>query len=221
MDHARKSRAHDRRRQDRRRRFDGAKADTLGELYSLLDRLTKHIEFLATTDALTGLANRRHAAHYLDEVLEQGQEQIQPVSLIMVDVDHFKRVNDRFGHIVGDEILSNAARIVDQAVTPGSLAARFGGEEFVIILPGLGRDRAADIAEGIRCSFRQQIATPDGNSVTASFGVATFDGAGNFADAAGLVSAADQALYAAKHAGRDRVQVHIDPVKKNPSRGER
>jgi diguanylate cyclase (GGDEF)-like protein len=163
---------------------------------------------LLATDALTGIANRRNFDTALaDEWLRCGRSG-QPLSLLMIDVDHFKAYNDRFGHQRGDECLRRVARALTDCVgRPGALVARYGGEEFVCLLPEVGRRGAAKMARRMTAAIaRIAIAHPDspvGSRVTVSIGVATV------ADIAGepqtLLEFADKLLYAAKKDGRDRI----------------
>jgi diguanylate cyclase (GGDEF)-like protein len=163
---------------------------------------------LLATDALTGIANRRNFDTALaDEWLRCGRSG-QPLSLLMIDVDHFKAYNDRFGHQRGDECLRRVARALTDCVgRPGDLVARYGGEEFVCLLPEVGRRGAAKMARRMTAAIaRIAIAHPDsplGARLTVSIGVATV------ADIAGepqtLLEFADKLLYAAKKDGRDRI----------------
>jgi len=163
---------------------------------------------LSGSDPLTGLANRRSFDAALEQSLTRSNRNAQPLSLLMIDVDRFKGFNDRFGHLRGDACLKAVADAVARhAHRPDDLAARFGGEEFALILPGTDTRSAAAIAEGIRQTLgsRQDCASGDAHSVvTVSVGVAT--AAGDTAvSATALIQSADSALYAAKRAGRDRV----------------
>lgn len=165
---------------------------------------------LAATDSLTGLANRR----CLDQVLQQewarAQRGTRPLSVLMVDVDHFKAFNERHGHQGGDEALRNVAQVIEQCIRrPGDLAARYGGEEFVVILPETDLAGALTIAETIRSSIE---ALPpfasDTQPITVSVGVSSqWASADKMLEA--LLCAADAALYQAKHSGRNQVR-YID-----------
>nr|HEX4316203.1 sensor domain-containing diguanylate cyclase [Kofleriaceae bacterium] len=153
---------------------------------------------LATTDALTGVANRRAFDQRLDTLVAEG-ERGRGFALVVADVDHFKRFNDTFGHQVGDQVLAGVAKRLAARVRRIDLAARYGGEEFAVLLVDVDLPRAVAIAEELRVS----LASADGpHRVTASFGVASFQ-RGMTADA--IVAAADEAVYAAKHGGRNRV----------------
>lgn len=155
----------------------------------------------AITDPLTGAYNRRYMETRLEEVVERGRRSRAPAALILTDIDHFKDVNDGFGHAAGDEVLCRLVRIVDTEKRQGDLLFRIGGEEFLLLLPDTPEEAAATVAEHLRVTVA---ATPllDGWKGTASFGVAGLlaeDSAGSW------LGGADKALYAAKSGGRDRV----------------
>ena len=154
----------------------------------------------ASTDGLTGVANRRTFDTELRALAASWQSRRQPYGLVLVDVDHFKSVNDQLGHQAGDEVLQVVARVLDGAARPGDVTARYGGEEFAILLPGAGTRAAAEVAERARVALRN-VAVPV--RITASFGVAGVSE--DTAEPAALVEAADNALLHAKRTGRDRV----------------
>ncbi len=163
-------------------------------------------------DGLTGLYNRTHFHENFELMLKESRDKGQPVSLLMIDLDHFKSINDRYGHLVGDDCLRWAAQRIGQAlrVHESSLLARFGGEEFVVILPGHDLHSAVSVAESLRRKLVEEpcVSGPHRLRVSASLGVHTVDpGADIDSDAA--LSVADQALYAAKANGRDCVRTSI------------
>jgi diguanylate cyclase (GGDEF)-like protein len=164
------------------------------ERHSLLERQ-------ALTDALTGLANRRGLLDALERAAERHAPDA-PLGLLVIDIDHFKRVNDRYGHGMGDAILQHVAAEVARTAGPAAITARYGGEEFVVALAGCGRARATLLAERIRTAVAASF-DPDSSlpPVTVSIGVA----AGPIADLPALIAAADRALYNAKGAGRNCV----------------
>ncbi len=152
----------------------------------------------AQTDALTGLSNRRHFLEQAQAVLEDLEAQGGRASLIMLDLDHFKRINDVHGHQAGDLALREAARHLRAALREGDVIGRLGGEEFGVLLPGLESTEALAVARQLRRAVAAS--RPGGLHVTASFGLA--DGALRLDS---LLAKADEYLYAAKEAGRDRI----------------
>ncbi len=154
----------------------------------------------ATTDPLTGLANRRT----LEEVAAEQMASGEPYAVAFGDLDHFKQLNDAFGHEAGDRALRLFARVLQHATRPGDLAVRYGGEEFVLFLPVCDDALAATIAERVRDELRKELVSDSAPEFTASFGVAMSGHRDAFAD---VLRAADEALLAAKAAGRDCVRV--------------
>lgn len=177
------------------------------ELTKKLAEANDQLERLARTDALTGLANKRALEEALNRDLSRADRDKTNLSVAVVDVDHFKQVNDRWGHQVGDVVLSRVAQILATNVRTGDLATRYGGEEFVLILPGTNAFGAKLAAERIRRVLSNTtLQGPDGPfQVTASFGVASVCGPGCARSAKDLIERADAALYAAKRNGRNRV----------------
>ncbi|MDX7953838.1 sensor domain-containing diguanylate cyclase [Lichenihabitans sp. Uapishka_5] len=165
---------------------------------------------LVDADGLTGLANRRCFDRVLAERWQQGLDAGRPLSLLMIDADHFKPFNDLFGHTAGDEALRQIARCLDlHAQREGELAVRYGGEEFAMILPNVGVPEAARIAERVRRSVSHlRVAHPGSphGHLTVSIGCATADPV-LMSGCADLATAADEALYRCKYAGRDKVLV--------------
>lgn len=165
------------------------------------------LEGLAARDGLTGLFNRRTFDDMLSREWQRARRDRRPLALIMLDVDHFKRYNDRFGHPQGDECLRQVANVLQASLfRPGDIAARYGGEEFVLLLPAADGDGAAQVAERV-CVRLRQLALPHPASeheiVTVSQGIASGTPDGEKTPAS-LLAAADAALYQAKHAGRNR-----------------
>jgi len=163
----------------------------------LLDRL-------ARTDALTGLANRRALMESFVHEQKRVQRGAAPFSVVLADVDHFKQVNDTFGHDVGDEVLKRVAESIRSSAREMDMPARWGGEEFLVLLPGCASDEALAIAERMRAHLRELRIDANGTplTVTASFGVSSIGDGEPLDD---CIRRSDEALYAAKHGGRDRV----------------
>jgi diguanylate cyclase (GGDEF)-like protein len=165
-------------------------------------RLFTQMQQLALTDGLTGCVNRRSFEMQLERDLRLAIRMRQPVSLIMLDIDHFKRVNDTYGHDAGDAALRFLADVLRDELRGVDTAARYGGEEFAVILPQAGLEGALIVAERLR-SRLETTEVPGIGYITGSFGLATFPLHANSRD--GLVGSADRALYQAKHAGRNRI----------------
>jgi two-component system cell cycle response regulator len=161
--------------------------------------LLEQVQRLAATDGLTKIANRRTFEATLEREVARATRSAEHVSLVMVDIDHFKVLNDTHGHQAGDEVLRNVAAALAIECRDFDTPARYGGEEFAVVLPGCGPDEALGIAERLRKAVS---AAPSIVPITASAGVATFPGHAGDADT--LVRAADDALYASKESGRNR-----------------
>jgi diguanylate cyclase (GGDEF)-like protein len=159
-------------------------------------------------DVLTGMFNRRHFREVFEQMLQQAHETRQPLSLMLIDLDHFKQVNDEYGHLAGDECLRALARMLGQCLgsESGAVVARFGGEEFVVVLPGVASPRVLDIAEKVRKHINAEPVHYAGREIriAASIGVHSVP-AGATASADEVLHHADDALYSAKNAGRNRV----------------
>ncbi|MFH0821732.1 MAG: diguanylate cyclase [Pseudomonadota bacterium] len=168
----------------------------------------KALEFQASHDGLTGLWNRPSILDQLGRELARSKRQSLSTGLIMADVDHFKQINDLYGHQVGDVVLAAAAERMVSLVRPYDCVGRYGGEEFLILCPTCDPDEAAAIAERLRAAFEETpLETPKGPfSITLSLGVVTRDGQADL-DGEQLIRAADEALYTAKARGRNRVEV--------------
>lgn len=165
------------------------------------------METEANTDMLTGLANRRYAEHILEEEVERAERYGRPLSVLLFDLDHFKNINDAFGHEAGDRVLSEVRDLLAQRLRDSDLLARWGGEEFLLIAPEMRRPEAARLAERLRRLVElHDFGT--GTPLTASFGVAERR-AGE--SAAELVRRADEAMYAAKRDGRNTVRLAAGP----------
>jgi diguanylate cyclase (GGDEF)-like protein len=170
----------------------------------------RKLEVEATVDEKTGLANYRVFYKRLREEWERSERYKLPLSVVMLDLDDFKRVNDTVGHLAGDRVLREFAVLVSGGARATDLAARYGGEEFAMILPHTDRARAERVAERVRAAvYEFSFLEPEQPlRVTVSAGVATFDDTPEIASAEQLIAAADRALYAAKNAGKNRVVVN-------------
>ena len=166
-------------------------------------RLHGMVERQALVDGLTGLANRRAAADALHAEAARAERLETPLSVVLADLDGFKDVNDEHGHAVGDAVLRAFAEVLRDTLRESDLAGRWGGEEFLLLLPGADEEGAAQLAERVRIGLAaRRIPSVPGLRVTASFGVAEYAGEANTEQ---LVAAADDALYRAKRGGKDRV----------------
>lgn len=172
-----------------------------------LEAANARLATLATTDPLTGLHNRRYFDDHLRQLLELGRRGGRPVALAIIDVDHFKRVNDTWGHAVGDIVLVDVADVLRANARASDMVARLGGEEFAVVMPDTGPDAALRalerLREAIEAAPHPEAPEMGGRSITASVGVAVFPDDGGGPDV--LLTTADRALYAAKAAGRNRV----------------
>ncbi len=163
--------------------------------------LFEETKALAITDGMTSLYNYRYFISYLNEEFERVKRYKRLLSIIMIDIDFFKKYNDAYGHPKGDELLRNIAGILKNAVRKSDTVARYGGEEFVIILPETGKDMALTAAEKVRKEV--ELSEFEGGKVTISLGAASYTEELKSAD--DLVKIADNALYRAKEQGRNRV----------------
>ncbi|MDX6408533.1 MAG: hypothetical protein QOE13_1604 [Gaiellaceae bacterium] len=175
-------------------------------------RLHRIVERQALVDGLTGLANRRQCEESLDDELARVERFGGPLAVVVADLDWFKDVNDRHGHPAGDSVLREFAALLQETVRDVDLAGRWGGEEFVLVLPGTDLAGGAQLAERIRVALAERtVLAADGSpiAVTASFGVAATPPLKTATD---LFAAADGAMYRAKRAGKNRVQTAPEPV---------
>ncbi|MDG5500033.1 GGDEF domain-containing protein [Marinobacter sp. BGYM27] len=163
----------------------------------------RRLEMLATHDPLTGVKNRRAMEEDMAAAVSQFTRSQMDYALIILDLDMFKRINDRHGHAVGDEVLVDCARLIQRNTRRNDCLYRFGGEEFVIIMPGVKPAGVRAVAENLRHKLEAELASPSG-AVTASFGVASLLGSDN---ADSWIARADGALYQAKTEGRNRVVI--------------
>ena len=185
--------------------FDGLSDSSVFIGKDVTDQILERdrLQLLAQTDDLTRLLNRRAGEIVLDQAISRATTARIPFSTVLCDIDHFKAINDNFGHIAGDQVLIDVASLLNKAVRHGDYCIRWGGEEFLILLPGCPLDAAARLAERIRLRMMEVSLGPT-QSVTASLGVAEWEAGDSGLD---LIGRVDEALYAAKNAGRNQVMV--------------
>jgi len=184
------------------------------ELQAQLLEAREALRLEATHDGLTGLLNRRAVLGLLQVELERAMREKQPLAVLMLDLDHFKEINDRFGHLAGDAVLRDAANRMRNSVRSYDSVGRYGGEEFLVVLPGGNGEAALAQAERLRLAMANEpfSFSGEGQKVTCSIGVTWHRGM-TPCDADSLVREADLGLYAAKEAGRNRVVcVCLEPV---------
>lgn len=180
------------------------------ELNDRLAAMTDHAESLQAEnqlDSLTGLSNRRHLDEVLHNEFALAVEHGFPLSVLFVDLDDFKKVNDRYGHGVGDELLVQSSRRISACVRDGDVVGRYGGEEFVVVLPGAGVDSSDSAADRLVERFNHRyfdLGSELSLAQTISIGVATYDDVSSYDSVSEMVHAADLALYAAKRSGKNR-----------------
>jgi diguanylate cyclase (GGDEF)-like protein len=181
--------------------------DELARTNEGLKAANRALETLAITDGLTSLYNHRHFQDMLERDVRKCEQQGRPLSLLLIDIDHFKAFNDRWGHQEGDAALRRVAAQVMKGLRASDMAFRYGGEELAVLMPSCAKGQAAELAEKLRVAVLENAQRPGrfGDRLTVSIGVATYPEDGAMARA--LVDAADAALYTAKAAGRDRVSV--------------
>lgn len=180
-----------------------ARIDIILQMISLQEKLVAQ----ANTDELTGLANRRHFLEILEREVLQAKVKGSPLAVMMIDIDHFKMINDTYGHLGGDIILKQLAEILQENIFPLDIAARYGGEEFIIIMPDADINKASKAAERIRATVETtmwKISAAEQPHVTISGGLSIME-PDNPVDLFDLIKRADTALYAAKRGGRNRV----------------
>ncbi|GAA3402614.1 histidine kinase N-terminal 7TM domain-containing protein [Paenibacillus hodogayensis] len=192
-----------------------------GSLLLLIDvtelkRLQRHLEHMAFYDGLTQIYNRTQFIHRSREMLKESLAEGQPFSVVLFDIDHFKRVNDSFGHETGDRLIVHVVSLCKPMLSADMLFGRYGGEEFVLALPSFSWPEAAELAERLRAALEAEpLVTASGPiAVTSSFGAAQAEQTGDTLES--LLRAADEALYVSKRGGRNRVSVH-QPAKSKDS----
>jgi diguanylate cyclase (GGDEF)-like protein len=189
-------------------------ADSVTAVGAAFNELRAELAPLVNADPATGCLNRRGFAFHLERALLEARRRRGEVALLALDLDHFKQINDRFGHLVGDEVLYEVAAMITEAVSEEGVVARMGGEEFTVLLPWADAESAGAVAERIMARLREKQcrALPPDTTVTMSIGIA----AERITDAnigSALRARADEALYAAKRSGRDRVLLWASGVR--------
>ncbi len=201
--------------------FEDDDQDTIELLSGLLSsQIFQSLKFQDTllearTDELTGLANRRSIMETLSEEIDRADRYDHDLSLILLDLDHFKLINDDHGHVVGDQVLQQVGQLLSTEIRSSDFAGRYGGEEFIIVTPEVETEEAAELAERIRTSLEQ--IEFEGNEenenfkVTCSAGVASYD---ESLSPKALITRADQAMYYAKGEGRNQVRLFSEVPEK-------
>jgi diguanylate cyclase (GGDEF)-like protein len=177
---------------------------TAGFIMMVCQRLYYDLKVTANTDVLTHLINRRAMMHQLEIAMNQFDRSDRIFAIILIDVDFFKRVNDVYGHDGGDVVLVHLAQILQTKLRKSDVASRWGGEEFLILLPDTTLNRACELAERLR-SYVETNPTPSNIQITISLGIAVIRQHENSVES--LITAADHALYAAKNNGRNQVAI--------------
>lgn len=176
------------------------------EIERFVRKSRKRLATLAHADKLTGLYNRQYFDRVAPGEVEKMKSLQRPLSMLFIDIDHFKKINDEHGHMVGDEVLRAVAWLIQKACRKTDVIARYGGEEIVVVLPNTAKPDGRKIAEEIRAIIESQTQRRLNILVTVSVGVAAFPDDGT--DLPSVIECADKALYRAKDSGRNRVVVH-------------
>jgi diguanylate cyclase (GGDEF)-like protein len=181
-----------------------------------INRYQSRLEEMATTDKLTGLANRQAFDVLMPQVMSETRRHGNPLCAVLIDIDHFKDVNDRHGHLAGDKVLRTVAGVIKSRLRASDIISRWGGEEFLVVLKNINLEQAGQLAEKIRSAIEQTVTAQKDRTimVTASLGVAAYE-QGDTPDR--LLARADKALYRAKEQGRNRVH-KADPASTDPAR---
>ncbi len=182
------------------------------KLTTELEKKNTYLEEIANLDGLTQIYNHRYFQESLDKEISRTIRQENEMSLVLADIDNFKKFNDFYGHQAGDYVLKEVANLCSGVIREYDLIARYGGEEFVFILPETGEKDALIVAEKIRAAVEQHPFSYEGDDyrVTSSFGVSVFSGTGKLMKKTELIERADKAMYAAKKKGRNRVEAFVE-----------
>lgn len=176
-----------------------------------ISKKVKKVEKINRLDHLTEIYNRRHFEHLLEEEFENSKLNKWPLSLALIDIDNFKRVNDTYGHLVGDEVIKSIARFFSENIRETDVLARYGGDEFILLLPGSTSDVANTLLNRLFSSFKDDPGVKTNGDIldtTLSIGLASYFGENDFKNVTEFIDAADKALYQAKNAGRNRLAVY-------------
>jgi len=190
---------------------------TFGFVLMISYRLIAEIQKIAWQDGLTGIFNRRRLEEEAVRLVMRCRRTDDTLTVMMLDVDHFKSVNDRFGHQTGDEVLRRLAAVAQASIRTDDYLARYGGEEFCILLLGTSEEDALSLAERLRRNFEQADIDYSGKSVRSTVSIGVADSTHVDLDFTALVAAADAALYSAKENGRNRVVAHSSLVLEPPA----
>ncbi len=178
---------------------------TIGFMLMCSDQLSDDLGRLAMIDPLTGAYNRRTLAERAQAAIGEATRLHLPLALLAIDVDHFKQINDEYGHDTGDEALLGLVRLMGESLDAGYVLSRIGGEEFAILMPGLDEAEACGVAERVRRHVADSSLSINGHTIRLRISIGVSALAGDVADLGAMLRAADRALYAAKRGGRDRV----------------
>ncbi|QJR80396.1 sensor domain-containing diguanylate cyclase [Alteromonas pelagimontana] len=170
-----------------------------------VERLNEEMKVLSRVDGLTGLYNRRYWQERFDHIFKLAQRNEKPTSAMMLDIDHFKKVNDTYGHQAGDKVIQALAAVIQKNIRETDLAGRYGGEEFAIVLTDTGAKNAVKVAERIRKSALNTIVEHEGEQITFTVSIGLAEYSANHANSLEWLEDADEALYGAKTAGRNQV----------------
>lgn len=183
---------------------DGGRMLVYADVTDLVEQAEK-LKELATVDGMTGLFNRRHFFSLAEMEWSRYQRHWRPISLLMLDIDQFKSINDKFGHDTGDHVIMQIAEICRQQKRKSDVVARFGGEEFLLLLPETQMSEAQVVAERLRQQVEASVLSIASHAITATVSIGVAQASSSMNTIFDLIKIADHALYAAKHAGRNRV----------------
>ncbi|WPM31393.1 GGDEF domain-containing protein [Hydrogenobacter sp. T-2] len=181
---------------------------SLKSTFEELEKKKSELEQLAYYDPLTGLPNRRFFFDHANLILESSKRYGNPLSLLIIDIDHFKKINDTYGHEAGDLVLKSFADILRKNIRQSDLSARLGGEEFVLLMPNTNLQRGKVVAERIRSAFQNSLIVYEGKEVRATLSVGLAGYKAGVESIDDIIRMADEALYKAKELGRNRIEVY-------------